>query len=131
LYFCKKRPKNGGKYVFIWIALDRSTNKVVDFEIGDRTKRTYVKLALRLEKRFNINHLCTDDYAAYGYYRISKHHHTTKSETCLIEAKNSIIRNYLARFNRKTKRYSKAIRMIHVSLTLLFWKDMLDLNFYL
>jgi IS1 family transposase len=32
-------------------------------------------------------------------------HIASKSETCLIEAVNGRIKNYLARFNRKTKRY--------------------------
>lgn len=104
--------------------------KIVDFEIRDRTA-CILRLVMRLEKRFKINHLCIDDYAAYGYYKISKHYNTTKAETCLVETKNSIIRNYLARFNRTTKRYSKATRMIHTSLTLLFGRDMLDLNFFL
>ena len=131
MYIYKKRPKNGGKFTFIWIAVDRKTNKVIDFEVGDRTKETYLKLALRLEARYKIKHLCTDDYAAYGYYKISEQHHATKSETSLVESKNSVIRNYLARFNRRTKRYSKSERMIVASLTLLFWKNFLNLDFYL
>ena len=40
----------------------------------------------------------------------------------LIESLNSRIRNYLARFNRRTKRYSKSIEMIEYSLYLLFDK---------
>ena len=108
--------------------MDRESNKVVDFEVGDRTKSTYINLAFRLEAKYNIEHLCTDDYSVYNYYKISKYHHVTKSETALVEAQNSIIRNYLARFNRKTKRYSKSIRMITASLTLLFNKHMIDLN---
>ena len=131
LIYLKHNPKTLPKNYSMWIPLNRGTNKIVDLEIGDRTKRTYVKLYLRLEKRFKIEHLCTADYDAYKYYRISKHHQITKSETSLIEVKNSIIRNYLVRFNRATKRYSKAIRMISASLTLPFWKNMLDLNFYL
>jgi insertion element IS1 protein InsB len=85
---------------------------------------------LRIEKKYKVKHLCTDGYSAYQYYKISEHHHTTKSETALVEAKNSIVRHYLARFNRRTKRYSKSIKMIVASLTLLFWKDMINLNFY-
>lgn len=49
-------------------------------------------------------------------------HIANKSETCLIESVNSRIRNYLARFNRRTKRYSKSIEMIEYSLYLLFDK---------
>jgi IS1 family transposase len=40
--------------------VDRGTNKVIDFEVGDRTKQTYLKLAFRLEKEYKIEHLCTD-----------------------------------------------------------------------
>ncbi len=117
--------------VFVWIAVDRSTNKVIDFQIGSRSKSTYLKLAFRLEKKYRIEHLCTDDYEVYKTYKISANHHTTKAETSLVEAKNSIVRHYLARFNRATKRYSKSIRMMGASLVLLFFKDMLDLNFHL
>ncbi|MCC8369842.1 MAG: IS1 family transposase, partial [Rickettsia endosymbiont of Stiretrus anchorago] len=38
---------------------------------------------------------------------------------------NSLLRHYLARFNRKTKRYSKAIDMIYNSILLLFNKNLL------
>ena len=131
MYLHKKRPKNGGKHTFVWIAVDRERGQIIDFEIGDRSKNTYLELARRIESKYNIKHLCTDDYAAYKYYRISENHHTTKSETCLVESFNSLIRNYLARFNRCTKRYSKSIHMIYYSLILLFNKNMLNLDFYL
>lgn len=83
-----------------------------------------MRLAQRLEDKYNINYLCTDHYPAYSYYKISKTHIQSKSETCLIESKNSIIRRCLARFNRRTTRYSKSIEMIEASLNLLFyWKE--------
>ena len=47
----------------------------------------------------------------------------TKSETHLIESSNSSIRDNLARFNRKTKRYSKSLEMLKISLDLLLHKD--------
>ena len=46
----------------------------------------------------------------------------TKKETALVESKNALLRHYLARFNRKTKRYSKAKDMIENSILLLFNK---------
>ena len=131
MYIYKKRPKNGGEFTFIWIAVDRGSGKVIDFEVGDRSKETYLRLALRLEVKYKINHLCTDDYGAYKYYTISKYHHTTKSETSLVESINSLVRHYLARFNRRTKRYSKSARMIIASLVLFFNRHLLNLNFYL
>ena len=50
----------------------------------------------------------------YSFYKISNIHIKSKSETSLIECVNSRIRNYLARFNRRTKRYSKSIDMIFI-----------------
>ncbi len=82
-------------------------------------------MALRLESKYNIEYLCTDAYETYSKYQISKKHTTTKAETSLVESFNSLIRHYLARFNRKTKRYSKAFDMIENSLLLLFNKTLL------
>lgn len=39
--------------------------------------------------------------------KIPEQHTMTKSETHLIESSNSSIRDNLARFNRKSKRFSK------------------------
>ena len=79
-------------------------------------------MALRLEKAYRIEVLCTDAWKVYQKYTISKIHFIGKSETCLVESKNSLIRNFLARFNRRTKRYSKSVEMIFLSLKLLFAK---------
>ncbi|CAN0600246.1 unnamed protein product, partial [Ectocarpus sp. 12 AP-2014] len=56
------------------------------------------------ESKTNI--LCTYEYDGYASYRIAKQL-TTKAETSLMESKNSFIRHYLARLNRRTKRFSK------------------------
>ena len=85
----------------------------------------YLSVVRRLEEYFNIHTLCTDAYEVYAKYKIAKRHIVTKAETSLVESKNSLIRHYLARFNRKTKRYSKAMDMIYNSLLLLFNKDIL------
>ena len=77
-------------------------------------------MALKLEEFYNINILCTDGYPAYAKFNIANQHVVGKAETSLVESKNALIRHYLARFNRKTKRYSKAIDMIENSLLLLF-----------
>lgn len=61
----------------------------------------------------------------YNQYRLGQSHCTSKAETSLVESKNSLIRHYLARFHRKTKRYSKTVDMIFHSLILLFYKNLL------
>ena len=50
-------------------------------------------------------------------------HVVTKAETCLVEAKNSSLRDMLARLNRRTKRYSKSIAMLRYSVWLWMRKD--------
>lgn len=87
---------------------------------------------MRLEEKYDINHLCTDDYSVYKKYKIAKNHTSSKSETCLAESKNSIIRRCLARFNRRTCRFSKTIHMIQDSLLLLFNRELLgDVGLYI
>jgi insertion element IS1 protein InsB len=81
-------------------------------------------MALRLEEKYEIEISCSDYCPVYGKYRISKKHYMTKSETCLVESFNSLIRHYLARFQRRTKRYSKAMDMIYNSILILFNKDL-------
>jgi hypothetical protein len=42
--------------------------------------------AVRLERKCNINYLCTDRYEAYAKYSISKRHLTTTAEISLVES---------------------------------------------
>ncbi len=107
--------------------MDRNRNKIVDIKVTkSRDFSSYLEIAMGLREKFNINNLCTDAYPVYGKYRIATNHIVTKSETSLVESKNSLIRHYLARFHRKTKRYSKAFDMIENSLLLLFNKEILE-----
>jgi insertion element IS1 protein InsB len=50
----------------------------------------------------------------------------TKAETHLIESSNSSIRDNLARFNRKTKRYSKCWDMLTKTLDMFLNRDILS-----
>ena len=86
---------------------------------------SYLPMAFRLEQRYEIEISCSDHYDVYGKFRIADKHYMTKAETSLVESFNSLIRHYLARFHRKTKRYSKAIDMIYNSILMLFNKELL------
>ena len=79
----------------------------------------------RMEENYEIEISCSDYYDVYAKYNIVKRHYMTKAETALVESFNSLIRHYLARFNHKTKRYSKAMDMINNSILLLFNKTLL------
>jgi len=83
-------------------------------------------MAQRLERKgYKVEIMCTDGYSGYGYYKLAKQHVVTKAETSLVESKNSLIRHYLARFHRNTKRYSKSFDMILTSILILFYKTLL------
>ncbi len=56
-------------------------------------------------------------------FPVYQKHVVTKAETCLVEAKNSSLRDMLARLNRRTKRYSKSIDMLRYSVWLWMRKD--------
>ena len=85
----------------------------------------YVEMAMRLEEAgYRVNILCTDGYEGYGRYKLAKRHVVSKAETSLVESKNSLIRLHLARFNRRTRRFSKAFDMIAHSVFLLFNLDL-------
>ena len=116
-------PKNKAKYTFLWFAVDRDRKQIIDFEVGDRSFATYFQMVLRLQKK-KIKYLCTDDYDAYKKVQIAEKHIITKAETAFVEAKNSSVRDNLARFNRRTKRFSKSLEMVNFTLILfIFWKN--------
>ena len=61
--------------------LDRNRNKIIDYEIGDRSKWTYFKLYTRIKNKYKVNYLCTDGYEAYSSFTLAqKKHTTTKAE---------------------------------------------------
>ena len=73
-----------------------------------------------------IDYLCTDGHHAYDkvanhplFKNNIKHHIISKSETCLVESWNSVLRNNLAKLNRKTKRFPKSIKTLEDSVYLL------------
>jgi len=82
----------------------------------------------------NISHIYTDANSCYceafKMMGIPEAHSMTKSQTHLIESSNSSIRDNLARFNRKTKRYTKSIDMLIISLDLFFNRNLVLSNIF-
>ena len=112
--------------IYIWVAVDRNRNKVIDFEVSeDRGFRHYLVLGMRIKERYRVAISCSDHYEVYNKYHIGSKHICSKAETSLVESFNARIRHYLARFNRRTLRYSKAIDMIQNSILLLFNKQLI------
>lgn len=57
---------------------------------------------------------------AFERHGVSEPHTQTKAQTHLIESSNSSIRDMLARFNRRTKRASKTLNMLQITLDIFF-----------
>jgi len=80
----------------------------------------------------NIRHIFTDANSCYDVafkrFDVSEPHTMTKSQTHLIESANSSIRDNLARFNRKTKRYTKSLHMLIITLELFFNRNLALFN---
>ena len=105
--------------------MDRNRNETIAFKVGDGDKSNYIELAHTIEEKCsNINYLCTDGYRAYDSYNLANKHIVSKSETCLVEAKNSSLRDMLARLNRRTKRFSKCKEMLRLALVMFYNKDL-------
>ena len=79
--------------------------------------------------RTNISHIYSDANSCYDIafseMKIPEQYTITKSETHLIESSNSSIRDNLARFSRKSKRFSKFLSFLDFTLQLFFYNHFL------
>ncbi|HLW42439.1 MAG TPA: IS1 family transposase, partial [Flavobacterium sp.] len=66
-----------------------------------------------------MNTIASDYWKAYQEVVPREKHIQSKSETFTIEGYNSLFRHFLARMRRKTKCYSKSIKMLGLSILLL------------
>ena len=101
----------------MWTAYSRKRNKIVAFVRGKGKKA-----AARIYKRVkeitpDISAIYTDENSCYDVVfselGLTNIHTMTKRETHLIESSNSSIRDNLARFNRKSKCFSKSWEMLY------------------
>jgi IS1 family transposase len=97
---------------------------VVAYHIGkglEAAREIYRKVK---ECTRHISHIYSDANSCYSQafmqMCISEPHTMTKAQTHLIESSNSSIRDNLARFTRKSKRFSKSFDMLDISLNLFF-----------
>jgi insertion element IS1 protein InsB len=64
----------------------------------------------------------TDYWKPYENFISKEKHIQSKAETYTVEGYNSLFRHFLARLRRKTKCYSKSIKMLAISVKLLMLK---------
>jgi insertion element IS1 protein InsB len=97
--------------VWIWIAFERETDRIVGLAFGDRSSETRRSLWKSLPADYRKRALCyTDFWDAYGVVLPSKRHHAVgkeTGETAHVERFNNTLRQRCANLVRKTLSFSK------------------------
>ena len=108
---------------WLWIALERSTRRVLAWFVGDRSEQS----AFALWDRLPLTPLqrlkgtfCTDLWSAYDEVLLGVQRLTRRGETKHLERFNGTLRQQLARLVRKTLSFSKSDEMLTAALTLAF-----------
>jgi insertion element IS1 protein InsB len=70
-------------------------------------------------KQYEIKSFASDYWLAYQMIIPAEKHIQSKAETFTVEGYNSLFRHFLARMRRKSKCYSKSMKMLQLSILLL------------
>jgi len=104
---------NKGQEIWIWIALERQTRRVVGLAFGDRSAETCRQLWQSLPADYRKRAVCyTDFWAAYQAVLPAKRHHAVgkdTGQTAHIERFNNTLRQRCANLVRKTLSFSKNV----------------------
>ena len=100
---CKKKSQK----LWIWRAYSRSRKQIIAIEVGSRGEKPLKRLWARV-KKYKPFAVCTDEWNVYRKVIPETLLVQSKKYTHNIEAQNSSLRDFIKRFNRKTKAYSKA-----------------------
>jgi insertion element IS1 protein InsB len=117
-------PKKQRK-LWIWLAYSRAQKRIIACEVGSRSAKTLKRLWARIQQRKPFA-VCADEWKAYRQIIPANLLIQSKKYTHNIEAQNSSLRDFIKRFNRKTKAYSKATDMAEYAVYLHFFNAMID-----
>ena len=119
----RRRGKRRGKRreVWIWTAVveEADGQRWVDFEVGDRSETTFLRLYGRLPEAERYR---SDHYRVYQWLPANRHRMGKGSEVNRNEGTHSRLRDRLRRLQRKTKGYSKSVAMLRDSIALVCLK---------
>jgi insertion element IS1 protein InsB len=104
--------------IWVWTALNKEYSEILEYEIGDRSAKTFEKLWQKV-KDWNCYFWLTDGYKVYPKFIPDGDQIISKTSMTRIEGENSRLRHYLARLHRKTFCYSKSKEMLFLSIKLL------------
>jgi insertion element IS1 protein InsB len=103
--------------LWVWKAWDRTTGRLLDWELGSRDRATLERLLERL-KRWGVRLYCADGWKASAELIPQGRLYVGKEEAHGIERDHARQRHWLARFRRRSIVVSKARRMIDASIAL-------------
>ena len=111
------RRKGKRRSVWIWTAVVEEVDgsRWVDFEVGDRSEDTFLRLYERLPE---AERYCSDAYKVYEWLPRNLHKVGKGGEVNRNEGLHSVLRCKLNRLVRKTKGYSKSVQMLRDSVAL-------------
>ncbi|MEP1035106.1 IS1 family transposase [Ekhidna sp.] len=108
------------KGVWIVLAFERETNRVVDFYIGPRTQRS-LRMVVNTLLASSVKTIHTDGLLHYKGLINKRMHRLERYGTNKIERFNLNLRTHLKRLSRRTIAYSKNMDMLYSCLTIYLW----------
>ena len=115
------RRKGKRREVWIWTAVveERDGSRWVDFEVGDRSEETFLRLYGRLPEAGLYR---SDAYQVYDWLPADRHEVGKGGAVNRNEGLHSRLRDRINRLHRKTKGYSKSVAMLSDSIALVCLK---------
>ena len=108
------------KKLWIWLAYSRARKRVIAYEVGSCGMKTLKKLWKKVAL-FKPDVVCSYNYKFYNRVIPNNILVQRKTYTHNIEVQNSSLRDFIKRYNRKTKAYSKASDMTELSVYIHFF----------
>ena len=109
--------------LWLWWAVDRSTQTVLGWTLGDRDTRAARALCAQIPGGAHLTY-CTDHWQCYNAIFPAEQHIRSKAQTHILESMNNRLRHYLARLRRKTHCYSKSAESLRDALLFIFGRKL-------
>ena len=115
--YVKARRKGKRREVWVWTAvvMEADGSRWVDFQVGDRSEKTFLKLYRRLPEAERYR---SDHYQVYEWLPQDRRVAGKGGEVNWNEGLHSRFRDSLKRLQRKTKGYTKRVAMLRDSIAL-------------
>ena len=111
----RRRGKRQDVWVWTAVVAEEDGSRWADFEVGDRSEATFLRLYERLPEAALYR---TDDYRVYGWLPADRHEVGKGGAVNWNEGLHSRCRGKLNRLHRRTKGYTKSVGMLGSSLAL-------------